>query len=48
MRHNKKMEALIAGINEVEDRINDIEDKMMEKKQIKRDKHYWIMRETSR
>ena len=33
MRCNKKMEALIARINEVEERISDIKDKMLENKE---------------
>ena len=32
MRFNKKMEALTARINETEEKINDIKDKIMENK----------------
>ena len=40
------MEVLTPRINEAEERISDIEDKMVENKEAekKREKQYWIMR----
>ena len=41
-----KMEALTARINEAEERIRDIEDKMMKNKEAeKKRNNYWITRE---
>ena len=45
MRCNERMEALTAMINEAEERISDIEDKMMDSKLRKREiNNYWITR----
>ena len=38
------MEALTARINEAEERIRDIEDKVMENKEAEKKGNYWIMR----
>jgi len=45
MRCNKKMETLTARINEAEERIGDMEHKMMENKEaVKKINNYWTTR----